>query len=129
MLGHLNVSAGNAIVSIITFAPESTAKLAVHRAGVGWDEDAAVLLEEPWTASTIAVAIDPRGNAFAALHSDLVYRRYVAGSGWSAASPMGLRSEVNYRWAVSAPDGSVVLATTDVDDEDLPRAPVVVRFE
>lgn len=127
LMGAVVMTAGRAIVTVQKFAPDSAGWAAIYETG-GWDEDAIVLLDEPLIGS-VAPTIDSRGNALVVWGDDLTARRYVAGSGWSEASPLDLRVYLFNRWAVGAPDGSVIVANMDVDQLDQPRVPVFVRFE
>ncbi len=126
---NLDMTAGSALITINSFDPGPATWAAVYRAGMGWDEESIVKLDEPWTGWAVAVAVDPRGNAIAAWHSDLKYRRYIPGSGWSAASPIQGHVNPYYQWAAGAPDGSAVVVTTDSDEMDNNRVPFAIRFE
>jgi hypothetical protein len=128
MVGGLDMTAGNAIVSIQKFAPDSAVWAAIYEAGVGWDEESIVLLGEPLIGS-VAVSLDPRRNAVAIFHDDLMARRYVSGSGWSEAEPLDHRVYLFNRFAAGAPDGSVIVANMSVDEKDQIEVPLFVRFE
>jgi hypothetical protein len=127
--GNIDMTAGNAVLSINSFDPASATWAAVYLAGVGWDQESIVKLDEPWSGWAVAVAMDSQGNALAAWHSDLKYRRYIPGSGWSAVSPIEGYVNPYYQWAAGAPDGSVLVVTTDALNMDEYRVPFAVRFE
>jgi hypothetical protein len=129
LLGNIDMTAGNAVLSINSFDPAPATWAAVYLAATGWDQDSIVKLDEPWTGWAVAVAIDPRGNAIAGWHSDLKYRRYVLGSGWSATSLVEGYVNPYYQWAAGAPDGSVTVVTTEALNMDEYRVPFAVRFE
>lgn len=125
-----DMTAGNAIVAINAFDPDPATWAAIYRPGTGWIADSVVRIDEPWTGWGVAVSIDRAGNAVAAWHSDMKFKRYVSGKGWSSTSPVMKGSVVNpfYMWGAGAPDGTVLVVANDTDGQDN-RVPFAVRFE
>jgi hypothetical protein len=121
---------GNAIVAVNAFDPDPATWAAVYKDGVGWVEDSVVRLDEPWTGWGVAVSIDGAGNAVAAWHSDMKFRRYVAGEGWLATSFVPTDAILNpfYFWGAGAPDGTTLVVANDTDGQGN-RAPWAIRFE
>lgn len=101
---------------------------AMVRGPGGWIGGSMLRLDGP---NTPALAIDGAGNALAVWHSELRYRRYVAGAGWGPSSSLNANVNASEIWMTSAADGSFLLVATDLLDRGggADRLPMAVRFE
>jgi len=124
-----DMTAGNAVVSFTTGAPDPGTWAAVYQSGVGWVESSIVKLDPAWVAvnGPASVALDAAGNALVFWHSQGKFRRYLAGTGWLAPSSLAasLAAQV---WAVGAADGSVLAVSTEMNAGAV-VAPWAARFE
>jgi hypothetical protein len=121
------ITAGNAIVVADSNSQTEGMLVGIYQAGVGWVESSVTHLDNRGQAG-IAVTIDAAGNALAVWRSELKYRRYVAGEGWKAASSLDANVHNTYVFAAGAPDGSVLVVATDLD-ENPNGLPIAIRFE
>jgi hypothetical protein len=130
VVGRPDMSAGNAIVTFNTFDPDPSTWAAIYRRGIGLVQSSVIRLDEPYSGGQVAATIDSQGNALAAWHPSLRFRRFTQRAGWSETSSLGESVNQYYMWAAAAPDGTATLVTNELGAAGEGNlAPLVVHFD
>ncbi len=115
------LSAGRAIIASVSSAGTW---VDLYEPGAAWTAASAVQL--PGAVTGLGIARDSSGNALVVWNAELNFRRYVAGSGWQAASDLDANVDASQMWVVGADDGTAMVVAPDSGTSG---SILTVRFE